>query len=172
MLEETRYGYARQAAREVIKKCGITAPPVDIECILNNYGLQYLEVETFPDRLDALIATIDGVLYVAVNKRHHIHRKRFSAAHELGHRIMNHQVSYYRSAFTIDDPPDKRDHYKIEKIFEQEANVFAGELLVPLALLKKEFRVSQDIPALARIFNVSGEVLGIRIFDHMRELYK
>jgi Zn-dependent peptidase ImmA (M78 family) len=156
----------------VIKKCGITTPPVNIECILNNNGLQYLEVETFPDQLDALIATIDDVLYTVVNKLHHIHRKRFSAAHELGHRIMNHEVSYYRSAFTIDDPPDKRDHYRIEKIFEQEANVFAGELLVPLAMLKKEFKTTQDIPELARIFNVSGEVLGIRIFDHMRELYK
>jgi Zn-dependent peptidase ImmA (M78 family) len=172
MLEETRYGYARQTAREVIKKCGITTPPVNIEYILNNNGLQYLEVETFPDQLDALIATIDDVLYTVVNKLHHIHRKRFSAAHELGHRIMNHEVSYYRSAFTIDDPPDKRDHYRIEKIFEQEANVFAGELLVPLAMLKKEFKTTQDIPELARIFNVSGEVLGIRIFDHMRELYK
>jgi Zn-dependent peptidase ImmA (M78 family) len=172
MLEKARYGYARQVARKVIKKCGITAPPVDIKCILNSYGLQYIEVETFPDQLDALIATIDRVLYVAVNKHHHIHRKRFSAAHELGHRLMNHEVSYYINAFTIDDPPDKRDHCRIEKIFEQEANAFAGELLVPLAMLKKEFRKTPDIPALARIFNVSGEVLGIRIFDHMRELYK
>jgi Zn-dependent peptidase ImmA (M78 family) len=172
MLEETRYGYARQAAREVIKKCGINAPPVDIECILNTYGLQYMEVETFPDGLDALFVLIEGVLYVAVNKHHHIHRKRFSAAHELGHRIMNHEVSYYQSVFTIDDPPDKRDHRRTEKIFEQEANAFAGELLVPLAMLKKEFKTTPDIPALAGIFNVSGEVLGIRIFDHMRELYK
>jgi hypothetical protein len=43
---------------------------------------------------------------------------------------------------------------------------------VPLAMLKKEFKTTLDIPALAGIFNVSGEVLGIRIFDHMRELYK
>lgn len=170
MLEKARYGYARQTAREVIKKYKISNPPVDIVSILGVYGLEYMEVDSFPDGLDGLFVAINGVLYAAVNKHHHIHRKRFSAAHELGHRLMNHDVCYYRTVFTIDDPPDKRDHYRNESIFEQEANAFAGELLVPLAMLKKEFSITPDIPALAKMFIVSEHALGIRVNNHMREL--
>ncbi len=172
MLEKARYGFARQTAREVIKRCKIKAPPVDVMSILSEYGLQYIEVATFPENLDALFVTIDGVSYAAVNKYHHLHRKRYSAAHELGHRLMNHDICYYRTVFTIDDPPDKRDHLNTENIFEQEADAFAGELLVPLAMLKKEFSATPDIPALAGIFNVSGQMLSIQVSNHMRELYK
>ncbi len=172
MLEKIRVGYARKMAREVINKYSITQPPIIINDILEGYGFQYLEVESFPEKLDALFVYNNGVSYAAVNKKHHLHRKKFSLAHELGHKLMNHDVNYYKISFTIDNPPDKDDHHRLEDIFEKEANIFAGELLVPLNMLKSEFKKNQDIPTLSNIFKVSQEVLSIRIKDHMGILYK
>jgi Zn-dependent peptidase ImmA (M78 family) len=172
MLEDLRVGYARKMAREVIKKFSITKLPVNMSIILEGYGFQYLEVESFPEKLDALFIFNNGISYAAVNKNHHLHRKKFSLAHELGHKLMNHDVNYYKSSFTIDNPPNKDEHHKLEDIFEKEANIFAGELLVPLNMLKSEFKKSQDIPSLSRIFEVSQEVMSIRIKDHMGILFK
>lgn len=172
MLENTRVGYARQMARNVLKKYSINVPPVDIKQILTGYGYEYLELDTFPDNLDALFINIDGISYAAVNKKHHPNRKNFSVAHELGHILMNHDLNYYKITFTIDNPPNTDSHKKTEKIFENEANIFAGELLVPLDMLKKEFKKNSDIPTLASIFEVSTQTLSIKVKDHMSILYK
>ena len=56
--------------------------------------------------------------------------------------------------------------------FETEANNFAGELLVPLAMLKKEFKKSNDLKQLSKIFWVSQHVAGISIKSHMTSLYQ
>jgi len=172
MLEKARTAYCREMAREVIKKSLFKEPPIDIKQILNIYGFEYLEVDTFPDKLDALFLTHEGKHYAAVNKKNHPNRKNFSLAHELGHKLMNHTLEYYKTEITLDKPPDKYTHTQNEKIFETEANIFAGELLVPLKMLKIEYKKKPDIPELAKIFKVSDQVISKRISDHMGVLCK
>jgi Zn-dependent peptidase ImmA (M78 family) len=81
-LEKPRYGYAKKMARKVLKECGIKRPPVDLEIILKKQGYEYLEVDTFPKKVDALFIETETACYFAVNSCHHMHRKRFSVAHE------------------------------------------------------------------------------------------
>lgn len=166
-MEKPRYGYARQMARKVLKDMKIAVPPVDVKEVLERKGYEYMEVAAFMDGVDALI--VDR--YAAVNANHSVHRQRFSIAHELGHMEMNHDISYYRSDITIDNPPTSITHTDIEESYEKEANAFAGELLVPLEILKKEFGKKPEIPELSRVFWVSQQVVSIAINNHSRSLF-
>lgn len=171
-MEKARIGYARQMARKALNDSRISAPPVDLKIILEKKGYEYLEVETFLDAIDALFLEQDGIYYAAVNAKHHPHRQRFSLAHEFGHILLNHQPGYYESDISLDNPPTSKKHTSAEAMFETEANSFAGELLVPLEMLKKEFRKTSDLGELAKKFFVSREVMSIAVSNHMQLLYK
>ena len=173
-MDKPRYGYAREIARKVIKDCCGAYPPVDLKSILVQKGYEYIEVDNFLDDVDALFLRNenDGKIYAAVNANHHVHRQRFSLAHEFGHILMNHDINYYRPYITIDDPPTEKTHTNAEAAFEKEANAFAGELLVPLEMLKKEIKKAPDIKQLSKIFWVSSQVASIAVSNHMNYLYK
>jgi Zn-dependent peptidase ImmA (M78 family) len=172
-MEKPRYAYARQMAKKVLKDCRIKEPPVDLEKILGEKGYNYIEVDHFPDKVDALCLESEGVCYFAVNAKHHLHRKRFSVAHEFGHVMLNHNLAYYNMpSISWDNPPTEKTHTNAEAALEKEANAFAGELLVPFDMLKLKFAVTRDIAELAKMFLVSQQVMGIAINTHMKALYK
>lgn len=173
-MEKPRYGYARQMARKVLADCKVVSPPIDLKPILSQKGYEYIEVDNFLDNVDALFLRdeSDGKIYAAVNANHHVHRQRFSLAHEFGHILLNHDLNYYRTYITIDDPPTEKTHTAAEGAFETEANNFAGELLVPLEILKEEFKKTTDLKQLAKVFWVSQHVVSIAVSTHMSSLYK
>jgi len=171
-MEKARIGYARQMARKVLSDTKNSELPVDLEVILEKKGYEYIEVDTFLDSVDALILKWDGVYYAAVNAKHHPHRQRFSLAHEFGHILLNHSPSYYNPGITLDNPPTSKRHTSAEAMFETEANAFAGELLVPFEMLKKEFKKTTDLSELSRRFYVSSAVMTIAISNNMQQLYK
>jgi Zn-dependent peptidase ImmA (M78 family) len=81
-------------------------------------------------------------------------RHRFSAAHELGHHSLGHR------------------HGETE-VAEQEANAFAGALLVPQPWLKGDVDSFATVAALAERYEVSRDVIFIaaqraRILDRLR----
>lgn len=171
-MEKPRYDYARQMARKVLKDCEIVQPPVDLQLLLKKKGYDYVEVDNFPKEVDALCIEAGNVCYFAVNSHHHLHRKRFSVAHEFGHVLLKHNICYYNFDISIDNPPEAKYHNASEESFEKEANAFAGELLVPLEMLKVEFKKTQDIGALSKIFLVSQQAMGVAISNNMRSLFK
>jgi hypothetical protein len=170
--ETTRTSFARASARKLLQRCGMIVPPVDLPPILAHLGFEYHLVD-FPDGVDALLVTTgDGRRVAGVNRNHHPHRQRFSLAHEIGHRLLGHQVTYYRSDISIDNPPERIDHRREARRLETEANTFAGELLVPLSMLKTAHAKSQDLESLSRIFFVSTQVISIALMNHERSLFK
>ncbi len=173
-MEKARKGYTRNMARKVLEDCDITAPPVDLKKVLDQKGYQYIEVDTFLNNIDAIFLKNenDGQIYACVNANHHLHRQRFSLAHEFGHILLYHDLNYYRFNVTIDNPPITKNHFDTEATFETEANIFAGELLVPLKMLKREFRKTNKIEELSRKFLVSQQVMSIAISNHIQSLYK
>lgn len=171
-MEGSRKGFARQMARKVLKDCGISKPPIDLKLILKEKGYEYIEVDTFMDSVDALFLENEGSIYAAVNSKHHIHRQRFSLAHELGHILLNHNLDYYSVEISLDNPPSEKKHTGAERAYETEANNFAGELLVPLELLKKEFKKNPDLKSISKAFWVSEQVASIAVSNHMSQLYK
>lgn len=172
MEEQVRTGFARASARKLLQRCGIKTPPVDLERVVVYLGFEYHPVN-FPNGVDALLlTTTDGRKLAGVNASHHPHRQRFSLAHEIGHRLLGHEVSYYRADISIDHPPTSIDHRNEAKHLETEANIFAGELLVPLEMLKSAYVRVQDLESLAKVFIVSTQVISIAVMTHQRSLFK
>jgi Zn-dependent peptidase ImmA (M78 family) len=165
---ESRTGYIREMARKLVKDSGQSFLPIDLQKICSFMGFQYVEVPNFPKGLMALLYENNGVKYAAVNKDDHIHRRRFSLAHEFGHWKLGHARGYTYSEVTIDNPPDPEAYKKNSRNEEMEANEFAGELLVPLAHLNREMKTVQDIGELSERFNVSKEVITIRMMSQKK----
>jgi len=156
-------------ARKILVESKVKAPPVDLLQILTAHGIGYEEVDDFPDTVDALIVEDGPKVYAAVNAKQHLHRRRFSLAHELGHYFM-HRQGMPEEDITIDNPPSDEPAAPTKSPAETEADIFAGELLVPLEMLKPH--VQKGIPELSRLFLVSEQVISIAISRHMKALYK
>lgn len=167
-----RIGYIRKYARELLKRCNITEPPVNLLLIVEKEGLEYQEVDYFPDDVDALIIPIQNRIVAAVNKNQSPNRQRFSLAHELCHHLLHQDRSVLEERITIDSSPPSRDEIHSKDVYETEADIFAGELLVPLPFLKKVFRPGLTAPDIARLFEVSQEVASIAISNHFTSLFK
>jgi Zn-dependent peptidase ImmA (M78 family) len=169
-----RTSFLRKAAQQILKDCKISDPPVDLEKIIKKHGLEYQEVDYFEEGVDAMIVPIDGRVIAAVNQNSHIHRRRFSLAHELCHHIFHRDragLASLHKPVTIDSPPEF-DSVEGKDPFETEADIFAGELLVPVSMLKKHYRPGHTADDVARIFHVSPAVASIAIASHFNALFK
>ena len=156
-------------AKRVLAESKVRVPPVDLRQILSANRIGYEEVDDFPDTVDALIIADGAKFYAAVNARQHLHRQRFSLAHELGHFFL-HREGMPEDAVTIDNPPSGEADIPMKSAAEIEADLFAGELLVPLEMLK--LHVGKGIQELSRLFVVSEHVISIAISRNMKVLYK
>src|SRR6202166_3048140 len=103
-MSQVRNQFVRQMARKILAESKVKAPPVDLLQILTAHGIGYEEVEDFPDTVDALIVEDGSKVYAAVNAKQHLHRRRFSLAHELGHYFL-HRQGMPGEPITIDNPP-------------------------------------------------------------------
>jgi Zn-dependent peptidase ImmA (M78 family) len=72
----------------------------------------------------------------------------------------------------MDSPVRAQDQGLKSDPFEAEAEIFAGELLVPLPMLKKHFRPGFTAADVARIFAVSESVASIALVSHYTALFK
>lgn len=122
----------------------MTTPPVDVEAIAVREGMRVVRAH-----LGALEGRMredgDGWL-IEVNSDRSLTSQRFSVGHELGHRKMGHHGC----------GTDAQQ--------EREANLFAAELLIPLALLKKAMAKHRcSLGELARLFQVSKEAMQIKL---------
>ena len=166
-----RKSFIRRAALSVLKECGITDPPVDLVTVTRKYGLEYQEVDYFEEDVDAMIISFEGRVIAAVNANSSINRRRFSLAHELCHHLYHQDRSALLDQVSIDSAGDDYEQGGKDP-FEIEADVFAGELLVPLPMLKKYFRSGYTILDVARIFSVSESVASIALTSHFNSLFK
>lgn len=167
-----RTGFVRKYARELVKRTGITEPPVDLRLIIEQAGLGYEEVDYFPDDVDALIVQLGDRTTAAVNQNQSVTRRRFSLAHELCHHLLHADRSIFDDRVTIDSPPTDVDYAGSKDPMEAEADIFAGELLVPLPLLKRHFRSGLTAADVARAFAVSEHVASIAVITHFKSLCK
>ena len=166
-----RTAFVRKQARKLIEIYNIKEPPVDIKFILQKEGIEYQEVDYFPDDVDALIIPFEGRMIAAVNKNQHTNRQRFSLAHELCHFLLHQDRSVLEERITIDSPP-LRDEFHGKDVYESEADSFANELLVPLPFLKEVYKDGMTALDLAQVFQVSEHVTSISVTTHFTALFK
>lgn len=107
---------------------------------------------------------------VVLNDEHHINRKRFTAAHELGHLINHCNHGRDEDVFVDKTVAYNRDSAsatgEIQK--EIEANRFAAEILMPEDFIREELEgkeslVYEDVEELAKKYQVSERAMTIRI---------
>ena len=120
------YKNARNKSWEVLIACGINSLPVDLWKIAKHFDLHihpYSKTNLIGllkedvSRGDGFIVYLDGKKEIFINDKIHCrNRRRFTVAHELGHGILNHEISqvHYRNS-EIDSQTDMQ---------ELEANVF------------------------------------------------
>ena len=164
-----RTAFIRQMARKILSESQIQAPPVDLRTIVVKNGIEYVEMDDFPEAVDALIIEEGLKVYAAVNSTHHIHRQRFSLAHELGHYFL-HQGGIPEDIVSIDNPPTGEWGEGSKDPAETEADIFAGELLVPLDMLKQHR--NKSLKELSALFVVSEHVISISLSKHLNSLFK
>lgn len=142
----------------LLKKIGISALPMDFS---------QLEQKLNKKHILGLVLTKkeDAVIYYS--KKDTPNRQRFTIAHELGH------ICSHLKPDSTDYPYiDWRIEGEANNIEEQNANIFAGELLIPLPILKEVY-LSLRFPSskdLASIFGTSVNVMEERL-NYLRVSY-
>jgi Zn-dependent peptidase ImmA (M78 family) len=140
-----RVAFCRKAAEQLLKRNGITQPPVPAERLAERLRIQVI-VTDLPAGVDALLRIDGDSRMIELASGQARVRHRFSIAHELGHFSLGHR-------------------HGESDVAEQEANTFAGALLVPRAWLKRDIERFATVDELARRFDVSREVLFIALKD-------
>ena len=142
-LEDVRAAFCRKVAEMLLKRSGVVQPPVPVLRLAEEAGLTVVEAD-LSFGVDATLKPDERVIGVAraqAGVRH-----RFSIAHELGHHCLGH----------VHGESD---------VAEQQANIFAGALLVPRAWLKKDLPIERSADALARKYEVSSQAMFIALKD-------
>jgi Zn-dependent peptidase ImmA (M78 family) len=94
---------------------------------------------------------------IYVNQTSPPNRRRFTIAHEIAHYILHRDLI---DTQIMDDTMYRSD---LPDIYETQANRLAADILMPVHLVKKEFRANPDLGELARLFEVSKAAMSIRL---------
>ncbi len=160
---------AEKSALQILEDNFIVSPPVPVEELIEFAGLGIVRSDFDDGEISGVINLEKKYLYI--NAKDSPERQRFTIAHELGHWILHRKemesnkemaVLYRRSIGT-----------KENDVFEQEANFFAANLLVPEKMFLKVYQEEQNKTVqqggfivsdavIAKIFEVSRSVIGYR----------
>ncbi|PYU65849.1 MAG: hypothetical protein DMG49_23375 [Acidobacteria bacterium] len=78
----------RDPATGILKKSRVTKPPVPVERIAEDHGLD-VRLAPFDGDLSGALIRNEDEAYIGVNSSHHPHRQRFTIAHELAHYFLH-----------------------------------------------------------------------------------
>lgn len=159
----------RAKANELLKKCGISTAPVNVEGIASSLGILLRRTPAEDQVSGFLFKQKSGPTVIGVNSLHHPNRQRFTIAHELGHFILHDfdDVHVDEYVMKLRSPESSTGENKDEV----EANRFAAELLMPEGILEQEIArlgvqdVSNDraMQQLAKQFQVSVQAMSNRL---------
>lgn len=139
-------------------------PPVDVVAAIRALGILYREEPMRPDQ-SGYFQNRGSFYVIAVNKNESQQRKRFTAAHELGHYVLHRDL--LREGQHFDRLFVKKNgvtaHGPISPYHEVQANKFAADILMPADLVKMYYRRNRDLGGTAREFAVSESAMRIRL---------
>ena len=155
MKEKKSTAHVRKMAKKVLKDYfndNVSTLPVPIEEIVKKYNIEVLYLDSLEPNHKAIkhILPEDNRVLFGINKNHHIHSQRFSIGHELGHHILGH-------------PTESRCTDEEIRLYNQEADEFSSEILMPLSEIKSALNEKKSVAEIAKIFRVSKEALVIKI---------
>jgi len=114
----------------------VVRAPVPVERIALNLGIEVKYAAAEQDLSGALIRSA-GNIVIGVNSSHHLHRQRFTIAHELGHFLLHKGIQMHVDDDFVVNLRDAESS-KATSWEEIEANRFAAELLMPADFMEKD----------------------------------
>lgn len=154
-----RVAYCRQVAKKTLDDFFIQKPPrrlpIPINEVADHYGFEVFELNNLnkDQRGIKLDPPGEGRKLIGVNSAYHRHNQRYTIGHEMGHDRLEH--------------PIEKDCNDAEiKLYNQEADEFAAEILIPVDMLREQLKKIKDIQKLAQLFDVSEQALTIKLTSH------
>jgi transcriptional regulator with XRE-family HTH domain len=153
---------ARDAAEQLLAAARLTgAPPVDVADLARRCGVRVLDFD-FAGMVDGLVVQLqDGPAIGLDTGQPNEQRRRFTLAHELGHYLLRHSVSFHLDFFDTGGSAGDSPGYNWQH--ERAANEFAANLLMPAELVRREADRVRDIDELAAAFDVSRQAMAFRL---------
>jgi Zn-dependent peptidase ImmA (M78 family) len=158
----------RKPAAQILRKCKIAEPPVEVDKIAELLGAQ-VRYSPFEGELAGMLVRSGKQVIIGVNSLHHTNRQRFTIAHECGHYLLHKgEDVHIDRTFQV----NKRDEVSSLAVDadEIEANRFAAELLMPFDMIMADLRErpidvenEQDLKQLAQRYQVSVQAMTHRI---------
>lgn len=153
-----------QAARNRV--ADVPAPPVAVERVLEKEAIRLI-FEPFDDRASGVAYHDHSTRVIGVNAAHSYRRQRFTIAHELGHLVLHDDQPLHvdRQVVIV----GRRNGVVQRDAREQEADLFAAELLMPDALIIRDLDLLRDttleafMRRMAARYEVSEQAMSIRL---------
>lgn len=160
--------FERKANRKVFTESAATHS-ILAEIAFRCFELIVSEDPTLPEGVIGQLDWTSGSIAIRCDLE--IGRRAFTIAHELGHRALDHPAGpIFDTDGDINETPDFAAlhvqngiyrSYDERSLFELEANVFAAELLAPVALVRREVFTQEDwtVKSLADYFGLSRSAM-------------
>jgi Zn-dependent peptidase ImmA (M78 family) len=141
-----------------------SSPPVDVAGAIRALGILYREEPMRPDQ-SGYFQRQGNYYIIGVNATESPQRKRFTAAHELGHYVLHRDLiqhgQHLDRLFTGNMPTQRQG--QISPYHEVQANRFAADIVMPAALVSSYYQRIPDIGYVAGVFGVSPSAMQIRL---------
>lgn len=171
-MTQMTYGDARRLARKLAEETlsnywDIDTFPVDPVRIAKMAGIEVYDAQLGEDTWGMLVGG-DNTATMYLDKDQPLNRKRFSAAHELGHYMTHTAAVDELSSYNVAPIPvgkgyaDKRSEAGKGNLFEVIANEFAGALLMPEKTLRNLVKRGESNIDIAAFFRVSVDAVAYR----------
>ena len=154
----------------------VSKAPVPVPRIARRLGLK-LQLQPFEEEgeMSGILVRDGKDVILGVNASHHLNRRRFTIAHEIGHFLLHEgdRVFVDRSNYKV----SLRDALSSSgsNVEEIEANMFASLLLIPERFLMDDLegkeidiaddRADHEVRALARKYKVSPQAMAFRLLN-------
>jgi Zn-dependent peptidase ImmA (M78 family) len=166
-----RRKHIRALAERLLTEHNVRTEPVDVAKLARAIGVKVQEQPAEDD--------LSGFLYrnhhqktavIGVNSTHHVNRRRFTTAHELGHYLLHdfddvHVDRQFKVWLRSEASSQGTD------LEEKEANLFAAEILMPASFIERDIQrisafdlMDEDVIAkLAERYGVSTQAMTFRL---------
>jgi Zn-dependent peptidase ImmA (M78 family) len=154
-------------ANQILRDHNLLQVPVDPLKVAQSLDIRVMGAVFSEEGKSGAIVKRAGQFSIFVNANEPPARKRFTVAHEIGHRVL-HMESNLEELIDVEDnfrsvgvPED--DNWNADRRREWEANVFASALLMDSSLLAAKWEECKDPPTLAWMFQVSTTAMIVRL---------
>ncbi|MEY9861544.1 Zn-dependent peptidase ImmA (M78 family)/transcriptional regulator with XRE-family HTH domain [Catenulispora sp. GAS73] len=153
----------RDTAEALLIAAGVKDPPVSVRKLVSGCGIVIQDWD-FSD-VDGLMVDLEAGPVIWVNDRHSETRRRFTLAHELGHKLLQHFDRFHVEFGNDLSQRATGNHPEYDWRAERAANDFAANLLMPATMVREAFVQTREVSELARTFKVSPGAMKFRLIN-------